>query len=86
MQKSNPFIPSALNLFALLIALPMADALAESYDPVWAMIQPKRTMRVVAESGASDTSNGERLRKAMEALEPGDQLEIGTGTYNVDRL
>lgn len=66
--------------------LPIADTLGESYDPAWATIQPKRALRVVTESGASDTSNGDRLRKAMEDLEPGDQLEISTGTYSVDRL
>ena len=75
-----------LNLVAVFALLGVVSASGASYDPAWGEIQPQRTVRVVAESGASETSNGERLRKAIASLVPGDQLEIGTGTFSVDRF
>lgn len=77
---------STMTLLVLLIALPISNARADSYDPAWRTIRPKRTLRVVVEAGASDTQNGDRLRKTIEGLRPGDQLVIGTGTYSVDRF
>ena len=75
-----------MTLLVLLIALPISNARADSYDPAWRTIQPKRTLRVIVEAGASDTQNGDRLRQAIERLVPGDQLEISSGTYSIDRL
>jgi hypothetical protein len=58
--------------------LPFA-ALADSYDPGWASITPKRVIQHTDPSGDS-------LVKAVAALQPGDQLEIATGTYSVERM
>ena len=76
---------ASLNLLAILALLPVLSASGDSYDPDWASIQSKRTLRVAAEAGAKDTSNGERLRRAIESLVPGDRLEIGAGTFSIDR-
>ncbi len=76
----------SLNLFVILVLLPGISELCSAYEPAWSSIAPKRTLRIVAEAGASDTSNGERLRNAIASLVPGDQLEVGEGTFSVDRL
>lgn len=72
---------SILGIFLLTGVVRSAD-----YDPKWGGIEPLRTIRLAVEPGASDTANGERLRKAVESLVPGDQLEVGPGTYSVARL
>ena len=50
-----------------------------TYQPEWAAIAPKR---VIPHSG----SDGAALVKAVEALQPGDKLEIAAGTYSVERM
>lgn len=50
-----------------------------AYQPEWSAIAPKR---VISHAGA----DGEALVKTVEALQPGDKLEIATGTYSVDRM
>jgi hypothetical protein len=77
---------TSLNLFAVLALLPVVSASGSTYDPAWSSIQPKRVLNIVAKADAKDTANGERLRKAIESLVPGDKLEVGAGTYSVDRL
>lgn len=50
-----------------------------AYQPEWAAIAPKR---VVSHAGG----DGAALVKAVEALQPGDKLEIAAGTYSVERM
>lgn len=52
---------------------------AAPYEPSWAGIPPKRIIHHTETSGAS-------LVKAVEALQPGDRLEIAAGTYSIDRM
>ncbi len=59
---------------------------ASSYEPEWASIAPKRTIVHCAPSGATSAENGEMLVKAVGALQPGDRLEIGSGTYSIERM
>lgn len=54
-------------------------ALAASYEPTWASITPKR---IIQHSNA----NGAALVKAVQALKPGDKLELAAGTYSVERM
>lgn len=75
-----------LNLLGFLALLSVDTVNGASYDPGWGSVPPKRTLRIVAKQGASETLNGDLLRKAIESLVAGDQLEVGTGTYSVDRL
>ena len=48
-------ISSKMTLLVLLMALLIANARADSYDPAWSRIPPTRTLRVEAEASASDT-------------------------------
>ena len=50
-----------------------------AYQPEWAAIAPKR---VIPHAGG----DGAALVKAVEALQPGDKLEIAAGTYSVERM
>ncbi len=70
----------------LLVSLSTASLFAGNYDPPWALIQPKRMIKVIALPNASDQQNGDALLEAIKGLVPGDRLEIGTGTYSVSRL
>ena len=64
----------------LLLFLCIAStALAAGYEPTWSTIPPKRVIQ------HSDT-DGAALVKAVEALQPGDKLEIAAGTYSVERM
>lgn len=50
-----------------------------AYQPEWAAIAPKR---VIPHAGG----DGAALVKAVDALQPGDKLEIAAGTYSVERM
>jgi len=63
----------------LLIICLTSNALASNYEPTWASSVPKRVIQHTNPSGAS-------LVKAVEALKPGDKLEISSGTYSVQRM
>jgi hypothetical protein len=85
---SHPSNPSAnpMNLryqptmrFVLLFIVLASSALAASYKPTWSTIAPKRVIR-------HGGTNGAALVKAVEALQPGDKLEIAAGTYSVERM
>lgn len=52
---------------------------ASAYDPGWAAVIPKRVIQHAE-------SNGTALVKAVEALEPGDRLEIAAGTYSIPQM
>lgn len=71
--------------FAILLLLRFAAfAVAETgaherYAPSWADIQPLRVLQ-------HTDSSGDALVKAVEALQPGDRLEIAAGTYSVNRM
>lgn len=63
----------------LLIICLASNVLAANYEPTWASSVPKRVIQHTNPSGAS-------LVKAVEALMPGDKLEITSGTYSVERM
>ncbi len=50
-----------------------------AYQPEWGAIAPKR---VIPHAGG----DGAELVKAVEALQPGDKLELAAGTYSVQRM
>jgi hypothetical protein len=64
--------------FVLFITL-ASTTLAASYEPTWSTIPPKRTIQ-------HNDTNGAALVKAVEALQPGDKLELAAGTYSVERM
>ena len=77
----NPMI----RLLSLLLLVSNTAQVA-SYNPAWASIAPKRTISHHPLAGATSEQNGAALVKAMGALQPGDQFEIGAGTYSVERM
>lgn len=50
-----------------------------AYQPSWSTITPKRIIQ-------HTDPNGLALVKAVEALQPGDKIELAAGTYSVDRM
>lgn len=68
----------ASTLFLMFVMLPVHQEPVGAYEPDWAGIKPRRVIR------HADTGN-DSLVKAVEALQPGDQLFIATGTYNIRR-
>ena len=53
------------------------------YDPPWADIEPLQVITLDHDPGLSDVDNGAILRSAVLALQPGDRLEIGGGTWSI---
>ncbi len=70
----------ALNFIALLV-FHYATALAADsrYAPDWANIAPKRVIK-------HTVTNDDAIVKVVTALQPGDQLVIAAGIYNVNRM
>lgn len=54
------------------------------YDPAWQNVAPLRTITFNHNAQQTDEQNGVALKSAILALIPGDQLEIGPGTYSID--
>ena len=74
MNRFHTFL--AALLFASFVHLHAADT---RYAPAWSAIAPKRVIQ-------HTTVDGDALVKAVAALQPGDQLVLAAGTYNVNRL
>lgn len=55
------------------------------YDPTWADAAPTRVLAHRRDPALDDGGNGARLAAAVRALVPGDRLEIGPGTYSIER-
>ncbi len=60
-----------------------ADDGAVQMAPLWASATPSETL-TFTHSGGSDSDNGDDLNDAIQALTPGQRLEIGAGTYVID--
>ncbi|GAB5403898.1 MAG: right-handed parallel beta-helix repeat-containing protein [Aureliella sp.] len=65
------------------ISLPETVISDSGYAPSWSTIPPNKTFRIAADPQSSEVSNGKRLRQAIEKLQPGERLEIGSGTFSV---
>lgn len=68
-----------------LMLLLNSDAKAPSYAPDWASVTPARTVQFDRLDGRTPEENGAALVRAAEKLQPGDQLVIDSGTYQVER-
>ncbi|RYD21194.1 MAG: right-handed parallel beta-helix repeat-containing protein [Verrucomicrobiaceae bacterium] len=53
------------------------------FFPAWADVPPLRTLQHTFNPSNSATVNGTALRNAINALIPGDRLEIGPGNYQL---
>ena len=79
--RLNPIFATVFLAAALTTA-----AVGAGYHPTWEGAVPKRTLTHAPQPGATPEQNGSALMKAAGALQPGDRLEIGEGTYRVDRM
>jgi hypothetical protein len=77
-----------ISMIRLLILLLIAGNTTQAavYEPAWASIVPKRIVVHQPLPEATSEQNGARLAKAAGALQPGDRLEIASGTYSVERM
>ncbi len=53
------------------------------FFPPWADVAPLDVITLDHDPGLSDTENGALLRSAVLALQPGDRLEVGGGTWSI---
>lgn len=51
-------------------------------EPEWADVTPRRTLSLKHDSGKSEEENGAALAEALQKLQPGDRIEIGTGRFS----
>jgi len=65
-------------------SVPVPVTNASRYFPPWAGASPVNTFRFDYDGGKSSSQNGADLAAAIKALQPGDRLEVGTGTWSVD--
>jgi hypothetical protein len=79
---------AVLASFALLApaALAQSNDLPTAYAPSWANAVPKRVIRLEYDVHDNTIENGERLRQTIEALVPGDRLEVGAGTWTTKKF
>ena len=57
--------------------------LPASFDPPWAGVPAKRRLPFPYDGNKTSIQNGAALVAAMQALQPGDRLLIGPGTYSM---
>ncbi len=57
----------------------------DDYYPAWADTAPTSTILLDYDGGLSSEANGAILADTVAALQPGDKLEIGAGTWSVNR-
>jgi len=55
-----------------------------NYDPSWAGATPAHVLSFTHDAGMSDATNGAALKSAIQGLQAGERLEIGSGTYVID--
>lgn len=60
------------------------SASASLYDPPWSSIAPLDTLTFDYDPLLTSAQNGAALKAVIQGLQPGDRLEIGTGTYSVN--
>jgi hypothetical protein len=77
-MKHTLTLITALLLALLLAPVTALHAADTRYLPDWAAVTPMRITK------QTDTRN-DSLVKAVSALQPGDQLVIGAGTYSMER-
>ncbi len=53
------------------------------YFPAWGARTPTTTLAFTHDSGKSNEENGTALANMLHSLQPGDRLEIGSGTYTL---
>ena len=54
--------------------------------PPWANAQPASVIAFDYNAGLTSEQNGANLAAVIQSLQPGERLEIGSGTYTIDSL
>lgn len=62
------------------------DSERSVYDPPWADAPPLRTIEHTYDPALGDVANGAALADVILALEAGDRLLVGDGTFSIDRF
>lgn len=55
-----------------------------AYAPQWTIAEPTQVLGLEWDAGMSALQNGAVLKSAVAALQPGQRLELGSGTWSVD--
>ena len=76
-----------LSVFLLFVPGAFADLtkLPTPYGPSWGAVAPKHVISLEFDT-SSAKKNGETLRLTVLGLQPGDRLEVGAGTWVIDKL
>ncbi|MCP3914311.1 MAG: right-handed parallel beta-helix repeat-containing protein [bacterium] len=56
------------------------------YAPPWADAQPTEVLQYWYDPASNQYENGDMLKETIRALQPGQKLEIGGGTYSIESL
>jgi len=89
---TDPFLAPAdsldfttpLNQPALFFWVEEDPTVRSAYDPAWADAAPREILTLHYDSTKSATQNGATLYATLQALQPGQQLELGSGTYSIN--
>lgn len=60
------------------------QAVPSQHDPAWASIEPTTVIALDRDPALSDQQNGALLKSKVLALQPGQRLVVGGGTWSVD--
>ena len=64
------------------MSVEVATGSPEKYFPTWALNEPTHVIPFDYDGGRTSAENAANLQAAINALQPGDRLEIGPGTYS----
>lgn len=80
---SNPTAPVTSNTTPTPPTPPSTPS-GTNYDPTWAALTPTRVIPHPYDAARTPGQNGAALAAAIQALQPGDRLEIASGTYSIE--
>jgi hypothetical protein len=82
------YVVVAVNALGQGEASPMVSAKPglPSYEhaPLWSMAEPLQLLQLDWDAGLSAVQNGAILKATVSGLQPGQRLELGSGTWSVD--
>ncbi|MCB9897015.1 MAG: right-handed parallel beta-helix repeat-containing protein [Planctomycetes bacterium] len=89
-QDTGMFVHAVLRARAGEVVSPASNEVAallpawdETFAPDWADVEPLDVIALDYDPELSETGNGARLKTAVGALQPGDRLEVGAGTWSI---
>ncbi|HVS17186.1 MAG TPA: hypothetical protein VMT18_01210, partial [Planctomycetota bacterium] len=86
--QTYSYVVVAVNALGPGTPSPMATAKAgvPAYEhaPLWSLAEPTQVLALDFDAGQSTTQNGALLKATVAGLQPGQRLELGSGTWSVD--